>query len=64
LGRPYGTHNFFEHYRICTNEDESAQEVSRTGAAINYKAIDTRSHEPVRLQLIPLATIDPENSLS
>ncbi len=51
---------FFEHYRICTNEDESAQEVSRTGAAINYKAIDTRSHEPVRLQLIPLATIDPE----
>ncbi|MDP9185806.1 MAG: protein kinase [Verrucomicrobiota bacterium] len=51
---------FFEHYRICTSEDESAQEVSRTGAAINYKAIDTRSHEPVRLQLIPLATIDPE----
>src|SRR5438067_2109105 len=51
---------FFEHYRICTNEDESAQEVSRTGAAINYKAIDTRSHEPVRLQLVPLATIDPE----
>src|SRR5204863_3664706 len=51
---------FFEHYRICTNEDESAQEVSRTGAAINYKAIDTRSHEPVRLQLIPLAAIDPE----
>src|SRR6184192_1628837 len=51
---------FFEHYRICTNEDESAREVSRTGAAINYKAIDTRSHEPVRLQLIPLATIDPE----
>src|SRR5437899_3621894 len=51
---------FFEHYRSCTNEDESAQEVSRTGAAINYKAIDTRSHEPVRLQLVPLATIDPE----
>src|SRR5438094_8327644 len=51
---------FFEHYRICTNEDESAQEVSRTGAAINYKAIDTRSHEPVRLQLVPLATIEPE----
>ncbi len=49
---------FFEHYRICTGED--SQEVSRTGAAINYKAIDTRSHEPVRLQLIPKATIDPE----
>src|SRR5438045_4638927 len=49
---------FFEHYRIC--EGDSAHEVSRTGAAINYRAIDTRSHEPVRLQLIPLATIEPE----
>ncbi len=49
---------FFEHYRICTGEE--GREVSRTGAAINYKAIDTRSHEPVRLQLIPKATIEPE----
>jgi serine/threonine protein kinase len=49
---------FFEHYKICTDED--GREVSRTGAAINYKAIDTRSHEPVRLQLIPKATIDPQ----
>jgi Protein kinase domain len=48
---------FFEHYRIC--EDESAHEVSRTGAAINYKAIDTRSKEPVQLQLIPVATVEP-----
>ncbi len=49
---------FFEHYKICTGED--GREVSRTGAAINYKAIDTRSHDAVRLQLIPKATIDPE----
>ncbi len=49
---------FFQHYRICTGED--GREVSRTGAAINYKAIDTRSHDPVRLQLIPKATIEPE----
>src|SRR5438270_8170811 len=49
---------YLEHYRICS--PEGAREVSRTGAAINYKAIDTRSHEPVRLQLIPLAAIDPE----
>ena len=49
---------FFEHYRICTGEE--SREVSRTGAAINYKAIDTRSHDPVRLQLIPKATIEPE----
>src|SRR5260370_3652723 len=48
---------FFEHYRVC--EDESADEVSRTGAAINYKAIDTRSKEPVQLQLIPVATVEP-----
>jgi serine/threonine protein kinase len=50
---------FFEHYRVCTSDEESAQEVSRTGAAINYKAIDTRSHEPVQLQLIPVTTIEP-----
>jgi serine/threonine protein kinase len=50
---------FFEHYRVCTSDDESAQEVSRTGAAINYKAIDTRSKEPVQLQLIPVATVEP-----
>jgi len=49
---------FFEHYRICTGEE--GREVSRTGAAINYRAIDTRSHNPVRLQLIPKATVDPE----
>src|ERR1700736_1354838 len=50
---------FFEHYRVNTSDDESAQEVSRTGAAINYKAIDTRTNEPVQLQLIPVATIEP-----
>src|SRR2546425_2462002 len=49
---------FFKHYRIGSGE--AGREVSRTGAAINYKALDTRSHEPVRLQLIPLAMIDPE----
>src|SRR5437868_10334349 len=50
---------FFKHYRFSTGEDESAQKVSRTGAAINYKAIDTRSNQPVQLQLIPVATIEP-----
>jgi len=49
---------FFEHYRICTGE--AGREVSRTGAAINYKAVDIRSHEAVRLQLIPKSTIEPE----
>ena len=49
---------FLEHYRICTTE--AGREVSRTGPAIDYKAIDTRTHNPVRLQLIPLAAIEPE----
>jgi serine/threonine protein kinase len=49
---------FLEHYRIGTGE--AGREVSRTGAAINYKAINTRTHDPVRLQLIRLATIEPE----
>jgi serine/threonine protein kinase len=47
---------FFEHYRIC--ENQGGLPVSRTGAAINYKAIDTRSNEPAALQLIPIATIE------
>jgi serine/threonine protein kinase len=50
---------FFEHYRICTNADGSPYEVSRIGAATNYKAIDVRSNEPVALQLVPLASVDP-----
>src|SRR5690242_518729 len=49
---------YLEHYRICTGQ--AGREVSRTGAAINYKAIDTRSHDAVRLQLTPKATIDSE----
>jgi len=50
---------FLEHYRICTDADDSPHEVSRTGAAINYKATDVRSSEPVALQLVPLASVDP-----
>jgi serine/threonine protein kinase len=50
---------FFEHYRICTNSNGSPHEVSRTGAAINYKAVDVRSNEPVALQLVALASVDP-----
>ena len=50
---------FLEHYRICASADDSPQEVSRSGAAINHKAIDIRTNEPVTLQLIPLASIDP-----
>src|SRR6266487_5458773 len=49
---------FFKHYRICANEDGSPNEVSCTGGATTYKAIDTRSNEPVALQLIPLAIVD------
>lgn len=50
---------FFEHYRICTDADGPSHEVNRTGAAINYRAIDIRSKEPVVLQLVPFASVDP-----
>jgi serine/threonine protein kinase len=43
---------FFEHYRI------SSDAINRTGAATNYKAIDTRTGDTVMLQLIPLASVD------
>jgi serine/threonine protein kinase len=49
---------FFEHYRICKNQDGSPKEVSRTGTAINYKAVDARSGQPVMLQLIPISSVD------
>lgn len=49
---------FFDRYCICTAGNGTPDEVSRSGAAINYKAIDTRSGENVELQLIPLAMID------
>jgi Protein kinase domain len=48
---------FLEHYRICTRYDGSPDEVSRVGAAISYKATDTRSGEPVLLQLIPAESL-------
>jgi serine/threonine protein kinase len=49
---------FFGHYRICTNKDGTAREVSRIGPVINYKAIDTRSDHAVLLQLLPVASVD------
>ena len=50
---------YLDHYRVCTDDQGAPEEVSRSGAAINYKAIDLRSGELVMLQLIPLAAIDP-----
>lgn len=50
---------FFDHYRICENPGGSPQELGRSGAAIIYKATDARSSQPVALQLIPLASIEP-----
>lgn len=49
---------FLQHYRLCTNHDGSPQGVGRSGAATSYKAIDTRSNQPVQLQLVPFAMID------
>ena len=50
---------FFKHYRISADADGTPEELGRSGAAIIYKGIDLRSNQPVALQLIPLAGIDP-----
>lgn len=52
---------YFEHFRISTLADGSPLEVRRSGAAINYKATDARSGDPIMLQLIPIATVDQGN---
>ena len=49
---------YFQHYRVCTNEDGSLRELRRVGDAIAYKAVDIRSGEPAALRLIPVASID------
>lgn len=51
---------FFDRYCICGTPEGTPEEVSRNGATINYKAIDTRSGESVALQLIPLAALDEQ----
>jgi serine/threonine protein kinase len=50
---------FFEHYRLRSDDDAAPQEVRRSGAAIIHEAVDLRSNEPVTLQLVPLASVDP-----
>jgi serine/threonine protein kinase len=50
---------FLEHYRICTTTGGSPNEISRSGPAMTYKAVDTRSKETVALQLLPLNGVDP-----
>jgi serine/threonine protein kinase len=50
---------FAEHYRLCAKGDGFPRELSRTGSAITYKAKDVRSGEPVALELVPIAGVDP-----
>src|SRR5260370_9333422 len=50
---------FLGHYRISTNYDGAPRELGRAGTAITYKTRDSRSGEPVSLNLIPIANIDP-----
>ena len=49
---------YLQHYRICLKSDGAPQEISRTGPAATYEAVDERSREQVDLTLIPLETID------
>lgn len=48
---------FFGRYRIC-QKDDALQVRNRTGPAVNYDALDTRTSEKVVLQLIPRAMVD------
>lgn len=50
---------FVKHYRISPDAAGSPAELGRSGAAIVHRGIDLRSNQPVALQLIPLASIDP-----
>jgi serine/threonine protein kinase len=50
---------FLGQYRICLNSDGAPHELSRTGSAVTYEAIDERSEDTVALTLIPTASIDP-----
>ena len=54
------TRVFLEHYWICTDADDGLLEIGRSGAAINYRAIDQRSKQTVVVQLIPLVGIEAE----
>src|SRR4051812_46383804 len=49
---------YFDHYRIATRRDGTPREVRRSGASIQYKAIDERTGEPVMLQLLALSTLN------
>ncbi|MDB6148517.1 MAG: serine/threonine protein kinase [Spartobacteria bacterium] len=49
---------FLEHYRLVRNYDGSAQEQGRTNGITGYRAVDTRSDQPVDLKLVPMLTID------
>ena len=49
---------FADHYRIELTADGTPVPLSRSGAAMNYKATDTRTGEPVMLQLVSRAAID------
>jgi serine/threonine protein kinase len=49
---------FSQHYRIDTDPSGTPLPFSRSGAAINYKATDTRTGSPVMLQLLSRSAVD------
>ena len=51
---------FFERYRISVDDAGKPREISRSGAAITYRAVDLQSGEPVALKIIPIASVDSD----
>ena len=50
---------YFDHYRLATGYDGAPVQLTKVGAAVVYKATDTRSGAPVALTCVPEKTIEP-----
>ena len=51
---------YFEHYRLVVDENNNPRELTRTGEAITYRAIDVRSGESTAVTRIPVSAIPPD----
>ncbi len=48
---------YFEHYRLVVDENNNPRELTRTGEAITYRAIDLRSGESTAVTRLPISAI-------
>lgn len=52
---------FFERYRISVDDAGNPREITRSGAAVTYRAVDLQSGEPVALKVIPIGSVGAES---